>query len=101
MQTLSATKVKLELSGAVNMEVKAPGKTNVLIIGASGASNYHGKLLNAAQADVEASGASNIDIYATEFLQARASGASNIRYLGQPKLKSNASGASHIKAIND
>lgn len=99
-QSLAATKTKFELSGAANVDVKAESRTNFLQVGASGASNFHGKLLTVAQADVGASGASNIELHAMEFLKANASGASNIRYLGQPKLQSDASGASHINSMN-
>jgi len=100
LQSLSATKVKFEMSGAANTEIKAESKTKFLQVEASGASNFHGKLLNIVQADVVASGASNIELHVTEFLKAHASGASNIHYLGQPRLDSDASGASHVGSIN-
>lgn len=98
---LTASKLKFELSGAANVDIKGASQANFLRVNASGASNFHGKLLKVAEADVDASGASNLDLYTTEFLKAGASGASNIRYLGQPKLDSDSSGASHIKAFKD
>lgn len=100
VQSLVATKAKFQLSGAANAEFKSQGQTKFLQVDASGASNFWGKLLTVAQADVGASGASNIELHATEFLKANASGASNIRYLGQPKLQSDSSGASNIKSMN-
>jgi hypothetical protein len=100
IQTMMGAKVKFELSGASNTDIKADSQTKFLQVGASGASNFHGKLLTVAQADVGASGASNIELHATEFLKGSASGAANVRYLGQPKLQTDASGAGHVSPIN-
>ncbi len=63
---------------------------------ASGASGFHGKSLHVSTGDLRASGASNIEVRATEKLKANASGASNINYYGSAKVISDSSGASHI-----
>lgn len=99
IQSLSANKLKFELSGAANANIKGQSQAKFLQVGCSGASNFRGKLLTVGQADANASGASNIEVNATEFLKAIASGASNVRYLGQPRLESNSSGASNINSI--
>lgn len=100
VESLISIKAKFELSGAANANIKTNSQTTYLQVGASGASNFRGKPLRATQADVGASGASDIDVHVTEFLKAHASGASNIRYVGQPKLQSDSSGASNIKSVN-
>ncbi len=99
IQSVSAKKLKFELSGAANANIKGQSQATFLQVGCSGASNFRGKLLTVGQADANASGASNIEVNATEFLKAIASGASNVRYLGQPRLESNSSGASNINSI--
>lgn len=99
IQSLGGNKLKFELSGAGNANIKGQSQAKFLQVGCSGASNFRGKLLTVGQADVNASGASNIEVNATEFLKAVASGASNVRYLGQPRLESNSSGASNINSL--
>jgi hypothetical protein len=88
--------VNVELSGASNFHLEKSGVAGELIVEASGASGFHGKPLSATEADVGASGASNIEVRATEKLKANASGASNIDYYGSAKVSSDSSGASHI-----
>ena len=94
---LAAEQSSFHLSGA--SDAKVAGRSNLLKVNASGASDFKGKQLKATQAELEASGASDIDAEVTDQLKAQASGGSDIRYLGQPKLQSNASGASDITAI--
>lgn len=100
-QQLAINKAKLELTGASNADVRSPSEAKSFSIEADGASNFHGKLLVASQVEASASGASGIEINATEFLKAEASGASNIYYLGQPKLQVESSGASHVKSVSN
>ncbi len=64
---------------------------------ASGASQIDLEELTAADADIEASGASNVTVNASGTLDANASGASNIYYLGNPTLgRINESGGSNV-----
>ena len=100
-QKLSVGKMKAEFSGAANMDIKTDSLAKFVVVEASGASNFWGKLLVAEQADMGASGASNIEIHAANFLRANASGASNIHYRGQPKLDSHTSGASNVNALGN
>jgi len=78
---------------------KATGESQFLKVDASGASKYHGKSLKAQRAELQASGASDIDAQVVEQLKAEASGASDIHYSGQPRVQMNSSGASDISAI--
>lgn len=86
------------LSGASDIKIKSASNTQELDVGASGASNFHAKNLTAKQADIEASGASHIEVSVTETLDANASGASSVEYYGNPKAKTEASGASNVNA---
>jgi hypothetical protein len=66
----------------------------------SGASEFRCFDLMAESADVNVSGASNADVFASVNLKAEASGASNIRYKGKPSVSSNTSGAGNVASAN-
>ena len=96
---LSCSSVYAHLSGASNINVD--GKTKNQKIEASGASNYRAFDLVGNNAEVNASGASNIEVNVGESIVGRASGASNVKYKGgAPKAELNTSGASNAKKIN-
>ena len=77
---LNAPKVSVNLSGASNANIK--GKTKDFEGGASGASEIRGFDLLSENADVDASGASSIEIYASVKIAGQASGASSVNYKG-------------------
>ncbi len=108
-----ANKLIVNLSGASNLELRAPYK---LIIGElsgasnvqldepadkidfqlSGASTLDAFNANSKEAYLDLSGASEADISVSEFLKVDASGASKIRYKGTPKIEQSLSGSSRI-----
>ncbi len=92
---IKATDIDGELSGASSLKLKgAVGKFKIECSGASNCSAYN---LTATNADLEASGASEINLTFDNELKATASGASHINYRGNAKLvKSETSGASSI-----
>jgi hypothetical protein len=96
IEKINSEKFDADLSGASEFDIKLPSTAKKLVIQASGASNFRGKLLVAKDAIASASGASNIDVQATETLKANASGASTIDYFGSAKVSSESSGASNI-----
>jgi hypothetical protein len=96
IEKLNSEKIDVGLSGASEFDIKQPSTAKKLMIEASGASNFRGKLLVTKNAVASASGASNIDVYATETLTLSASGASTIDYFGSAKVSSESSGASDI-----
>lgn len=99
-----------DFKGAVNVEkltvrqsggsdVRISGRTSVLDVDASGGSDFKGYDLVAEVCELEASGASDIEITAKRELSARASGASDIYYKGSPAVKqAKSSGASSVKS---
>ena len=88
--------LKLEASGA--SKIKIDGEANSLESEASGASTIDAEGLKVENADVEANGASNTTVSATNELKANASGASTIYYTGEPKnISPKSSGASSVK----
>lgn len=88
---------ELDVSGA--SEVRARGTSQVFQLDVSGASDVDAKELRAQRVEVEASGASEAHVTATESLDAEASGASEITYGGgATQVKKDASGASSIEA---
>jgi hypothetical protein len=92
---LKSPKVSVELNGASTMTLK--GETKDLSAGASGASHIKGFDLLAENADVDVSGASNAEVFASVKLNAKASGASDVRYKGNAAVTRDESGASSVK----
>lgn len=91
------TKLSVRQSGG--SDVKVSGRAGTLNVDASGGSDFKGYDLTADVCDLEASGASDIEVSANRELSARASGASEIHYKGAPNVKeAKASGASTVKS---
>lgn len=88
-------KVMTQISGA--SEIKLTGQTKDLSVDCSGASHAWCFELMAENADVDVSGASGADVFASIKLKGDASGASSIRYKGNPEVNTNTSGASNVK----
>ena len=91
---LNAPKVSVNLTGASNATVK--GKTKDFEGSASGASEIRGFDLLSENADVDASGASHIEIYASVKIDGQASGASSVNYKGNAQSNVEKSGASSV-----
>jgi hypothetical protein len=91
---VNAPKVSVNLTGASNANIK--GKTKDFEGGASGASEIRGFDLLTENADVDASGASNIEIYASVKIAGQASGASSVNYKGNAQATVEKSGASSV-----
>jgi len=91
---LNAPKVSVNLTGASNASIK--GKTKYFEGGASGASEIRGFDLLTENADVDVSGASSIEIYASVRIAGQASGASSVNYKGNAQANVEKSGASSV-----
>jgi len=91
---LNAPKISVNLTGASNANIK--GKTKDFEGGASGASEIRGFDLLSENADVDASGASSIEIYASVKISGEASGASSVNYKGNAQVNVEKSGASSV-----
>lgn len=90
---------KLTVNQSGGSDVRISGKANTLNVDASGGSDFKGYDLVADVCDLEASGASDIEITANKEITARASGASDIHYKGSPSVKeAKASGASSVRS---
>jgi hypothetical protein len=93
---VNLTKLSVRQSGG--SDVRISGKTTTLSVDASGGSDFRGYDLVTDVCDLEASGASDIEITANQELTARASGASDIHFRGKANVKeAKASGASSVK----
>jgi hypothetical protein len=95
---IKSPRVKAELSGASKATLR--GETKDLSLRGSGASEFMCFELMAENTDVDVSGASNGDVFASVKLKADASGASNVRYKGNPTVTSNTSGAGSVNSSN-
>ncbi len=82
---LRAGDAEFGLSGASRVELT--GGCDTLDLGLSGASNAQLLGFTAREADVSASGASQVRLHATDGLTVNASGASHVTYAGDPKLR--------------
>jgi hypothetical protein len=84
----------IDLSGASRLS--AWGEADVQNAEVSGASNYDALDLETLEADVDASGASQVLVWVHEFLDATASGASQVRFAGDPVVRARVSGAATV-----
>jgi len=95
---IKAPKTEAEATGASRIILK--GETKDLSIDGEGASSIRCFELLAENVDVDVSGASNADVFASVDLKAEASGASDVRYKGAANYVGNTSGAGSIKKVN-
>ena len=91
---VNAPKVSVNLTGASNANIK--GKTKDFEGSASGASEIRGFDLLTENADVDASGASSIEVFASVKIAGQASGASSVNYKGNAQSSVEKSGASSV-----
>jgi hypothetical protein len=91
---VKAPKVRAGLSGASRAILR--GETKDLVLNGSGASELRCFDMLSENTDVDVSGASNADVFASVSLKADASGASNVRYKGSPSVDQNTSGAGSV-----
>jgi len=94
---LQAPKVSTEISGASSIKLK--GQTKDLSIEGTGASHAKCFDLLTENADVDVSGASSADIFASVSIKADASGASHVRYKGNASANNSSSGAGSVKKV--
>jgi hypothetical protein len=94
--TVDVSKLIVRQSGG--SDVRISGKASTLDVDASGGSDFKGYDLAAEVCQLEASGASDIEVTANREVSARASGASDITYRGKPAVKeAKSSGASSVR----
>ncbi|HJS55612.1 MAG TPA: head GIN domain-containing protein [Chitinophagaceae bacterium] len=94
----NAPKVYVDLSGASNVSIK--GKTKDLEADASGASKIKCFDLLSENTDIEVSGASSAEVYASVRLAGSASGASSVKYKGNATSSVSSSGASGVNKVD-
>jgi hypothetical protein len=88
--------LNLTCTGASDVEMN--GKAMSINARLTGASSMKAAAFTVKQAELTATGASNIKIGVTDHIKANATGASNITYYGDPKhLENTATGASSVK----
>jgi hypothetical protein len=91
---LNSPKVNADFSGSSSFDLK--GETKDLNIDGSGASEARCYDLLAENVDVDMSGASSAEVYASVSLRAGLSGASHVKYKGKASVNQNTSGASSV-----
>jgi len=94
IDALQADSIQLDASGS--SQVKVSGIVGDLRVDASGAANFDGSDMQSVSAIVDASGAANVTVWATDDLTADVSGASRVAYYGNPDLLESTSGAGSV-----
>jgi hypothetical protein len=92
---LKCKKLSLDFSGASNADMI--GSTKTLAIIASGASSIDCSKLHAEVVNIDASGASSVEVIADKLLTVDASGASSVDYSGKASATVETSGASSVE----
>jgi hypothetical protein len=96
---IKAPSISGELTGASSLRLS--GETKDVVINASGASNAKCFDLMAENADVDLSGASDAQVFASVSVKGEASGASNVKYKGSAtNVVVNTSGAGSVSKEN-
>jgi hypothetical protein len=95
---VNAKILSLDCSGASSLKIVGDGQA--LDADISGASSINAFDFKVANANIDASGASDVKIYVTGKMMAEASGASSVRYKGGASIKTSTSGAGSIKSMN-
>ena len=91
---LNAPKVSVNVTGASKANLR--GKTKDFEGGAFGASEIRGFDLLTENAEVDANGASHIEVFASVKIAGQASGASSVNYKGNAQVSVDKSGASSV-----
>lgn len=91
-------KMSVEMDGASGIRLK--GETKDISMKGSGASHAECFGLSTENADVDISGASSVEIFASLKINASASGASNVKVKGKATLTKNESGASSVDKVD-
>jgi hypothetical protein len=96
--TLTSETTSLDISGASKISIS--GSTNRVECELSGASRIRASRFESVEANVEASGASNLEISVSKMLKVRSSGASSVKYKGRPSIDVSSSGSASVRSIN-
>ncbi|WP_299706212.1 head GIN domain-containing protein [uncultured Pontibacter sp.] len=94
---IDTKKLKADMSGASKVELS--GVADEVRMDMSGASKVDASELESKRVHVEASGASNVKVFARNELTVNASGATKVAYKGDPSISSNVSAAAKISKM--
>ena len=94
---LNTKKLTADMSGA--SKVMLSGRADEVRMDMSGASKVDASELEARTMHLEASGASNVKVFAKKELSVNASGATKVAYKGDPSISSNVSAAAKISKM--
>lgn len=99
LDAILKVKEQLVINASGASEIKMKGKAKTMDLDFSGASDFDGKeLVISEMTNIDASGASEIEVYCNGVINIDASGASEIKHFGNGKIKTiDISGASSVK----
>lgn len=96
--SLEADAVDCGISGSGNVNLK--GHTKELVVATSGSGDVTAFDFPASKVKIGMSGSGNIDVNASESLDAAISGSGDVRYKGSPKVKAKVSGSGTVEPRN-
>ncbi|MEX2589914.1 MAG: head GIN domain-containing protein, partial [Chitinophagales bacterium] len=94
---IQVEELNLEINGAAKVNLE--GESEKFYLEINGASKLNGTAFRTENAKVKIAGASKVDVWVTDKLDAKVSGASSLNYKGLPEIVSDVSGFSSIKPI--
>jgi Putative auto-transporter adhesin, head GIN domain len=94
---VNAPKVSVDASGACTIKLK--GQTKDFSVDGSGSIDVKAFDLLSENTDIDISGASDVEVYASVKLTAGASGASHVRYKGNGSVSTDISGAGSVRKV--
>jgi hypothetical protein len=90
---------RFEMTGSGSTKAELGGKVDNLVLKTSGAGNVDAVKLAVRTAEIKTSGASHVDVNASEKLSVSISGAGKVNYKGNPTVSQSISGAGKVQAI--
>lgn len=94
---LSSPKITADLTGAGSLTLR--GETRDLSLDATGSSTFKCMQMMAENVDVDLTGASDAEVFASVKLNISTSGASNVNYKGNASVNQKTSGASSVRKV--
>jgi hypothetical protein len=89
---------RFALDGSGSTKATVAGSVDKFVVRLSGAGNVDANALATKEADIDGSGASHVEVNASETLTVRISGAGKVLYSGHPTINQSISGAAKIAA---
>ncbi len=99
LDKLEAGALKVTVAGSGT--IKVAGEVPAQRVEIAGSGDYDAPKLKSATATVTVNGSGDVDIWATDTLDATVNGSGDVDYHGQPKVKKQVHGSGSVEAVNE